>query len=140
MGRRNWNFIGNEKGGWTAAILFSLVETAKTAGVDPKTYLEDVLLRVGTEEDVSSLTPHGWKERWEPKVKAHRQDLLERLMGRAGAGKWLRPRDWSRIPGGASCNAYGPDSRRRANGAVPAYPVESPKVLGLHRLGLPRDS
>lgn len=87
VGRKNWNFIGNEKGGWTAAILFSLVETAKAAGVDPRTYLEDVLLRVGTEEDVSSLTPHGWKERWEPKVKAHRQDLLERLMGRAGARK-----------------------------------------------------
>lgn len=85
VGRKNWNFIGNGNGGRTAAVLFSLVETAKAAGLDPRTYLRDVLLRIATESDVSTLTPHGWKEQWRPQVAAHRQDLMERLLARTSA-------------------------------------------------------
>lgn len=86
VGRKNWNFVGNDKGGKTAAILFSLIETAKAVEIDPRTYLRDVLLRIGSETDVRSLTPHGWKERWEPVVADHRADLLQRLVERSAPG------------------------------------------------------
>jgi len=84
VGRKNWNFIGNENGGRTAAVLYSLIETAKAAGVDPRAYLRDVLLRIATESDVRALTPHGWKRKWEPVVLDHRADLLQRFVASSG--------------------------------------------------------
>ena len=39
-------FCGNEGGGETWAILASLLNTAKLHGVDPETYLADVLERM----------------------------------------------------------------------------------------------
>jgi len=82
VGRKNWLFIGNENGGRTAMVLYSLVATAKEFGVDPRTYLRDVLLRIARESDVTTLTPYGWKERWQPVVEQHRLSILERLMAR----------------------------------------------------------
>lgn len=51
----------------------SLLTTAKAAGNEPRAYFRDVLLRIATCSDVKgkSLTPHGWKERWEPEVKVY---------------------------------------------------------------------
>jgi transposase len=62
VGRKNWLFFQTQNGGATAAILMSLVQTAKAIGLDPKIYLRDVLLRIGHETDVAKLTPHGWKK------------------------------------------------------------------------------
>jgi hypothetical protein len=33
--------------------------TARAVGLDPRTYLRDVLLRIAHEQDVSKLTPQG---------------------------------------------------------------------------------
>lgn len=46
LGRNNSLFCGNEGGGETWAILASLVNTAKLNGLDPQTYLTDVLERI----------------------------------------------------------------------------------------------
>ena len=46
IGRRNSLFCGNEGGGETWAILASLVNTAKLNGLDPQTYLADILERI----------------------------------------------------------------------------------------------
>jgi hypothetical protein len=43
VGRKNWIFFGNERGGQTAAVMYSLLATCKEHGVDPRTYLRDVL-------------------------------------------------------------------------------------------------
>ena len=45
VGRKNWMFVGNEGGGRTAANMYSLIESCKAAGVNPREYLQDVLLR-----------------------------------------------------------------------------------------------
>ena len=45
IGRNNWLFAGSENGGDTAAILFTIVESARAAGVDPQDYLLHLLLR-----------------------------------------------------------------------------------------------
>ena len=76
VGRKNWIQIGNVRGGQGAAVLFSLVQTCKTIGVDPKTYLRDVLLRIATESDASKLTPHGWKKHFCATVAAERDRVL----------------------------------------------------------------
>ena len=77
-------FFQREGGGKTAAILMGLLMTAKAAGVHLGDYFKDVLLRIsepGT--DVKDLTPHRWKERFEPEVTARRHDILEKLVGAA---------------------------------------------------------
>ena len=46
LGRKNYLFIGSEEGGEVAAILYSLVQSCKAAGVNPQKYLEDVMKRL----------------------------------------------------------------------------------------------
>jgi transposase len=81
IGRKNWLFFQREGGGKTASILMSLLMTAKATGVHLGDYFKDVLLRIsepGT--DVKDLTPHGWKERFEPEVTARRHEILKKLL------------------------------------------------------------
>ena len=79
VGRKNWIFFGNERGGKAAAVMYSLIATCKEHGVDPRTYLRDVLLRIGKVSDVRELTPYGWKQKWMPVVENHRASILERV-------------------------------------------------------------
>ena len=46
LGRKNWLFAGSEGGGKSAAIAYTLIETAKLNGVDPQAWLTDVLGRI----------------------------------------------------------------------------------------------
>jgi transposase len=79
VGRKNWLFFQTEGGGKTAAILASLLQTARAIGLDPKAYFRDVLLRIGSETDVTKLTPHGWKQHFAQDVADHHEDILCRL-------------------------------------------------------------
>ena len=59
IGRRNWLFVGSERGGRAAAIHFSLLASCKRHGHDPWVYLCDVLTRLpamlpGTSEKENS--------------------------------------------------------------------------------------
>lgn len=83
VGRKNWIFFANERGGEAAAVMYSLIATCKEHGVDPRTYLRDVLLRIGKVSDVKELTPYGWKAKWAPVVEAHRASILERMLDAA---------------------------------------------------------
>lgn len=42
LGRKNWIFAGSDKGGHTAANIYSLIETAKINNVNPSLYLKKV--------------------------------------------------------------------------------------------------
>ena len=46
MGRKNYLFLGSDSGGQRAAVLYSLMETAKLNGLDPSLYLRTVLSRI----------------------------------------------------------------------------------------------
>jgi transposase len=63
-GRKNWLFCWTEVGAKHAGIVQSLVATCRLQGVDPYTYLVDVLQRVGQHPAarVAELTPRRWKE------------------------------------------------------------------------------
>lgn len=46
LGRKNYLFMGSDRGGKSAAIAYTLIETAKLNGVDPQAWLTDVLSRI----------------------------------------------------------------------------------------------
>ena len=64
LGRKNWNFCSTELGAKYVGIIQSLLATCRVQGVDPYTYLVDVLQRIETHpaKDVAPLTPRLWKE------------------------------------------------------------------------------
>ena len=63
VGRRNWLFVGSELAGERAAIIMSLLQSAKLNGADPWVYLRDVLTRLPTQLNsrIDELLPHRWK-------------------------------------------------------------------------------
>ena len=63
LGRRNWMVAASEEGGHRAAVCYTLVNSCKLQGVNPFTYLKDVLDRVGSHpmSRIRELTPLGWK-------------------------------------------------------------------------------
>lgn len=46
LGRKAWLFCGSDRGGQRAAILYSLIVTAKLNDVDPQAWFADVLARI----------------------------------------------------------------------------------------------
>lgn len=65
-GRKNWLFCWTEIGAHYVAILQSLLSTCRIQGIDPYTYLVDVLQWIDTHpaKDVALLTPRLWKEHY----------------------------------------------------------------------------
>jgi hypothetical protein len=63
VGRRNWLFAGSDRGGRAAAILYSLIGSAKRHDLDPFVYLRDLFLRIPTHpnKEIRSLFPDNWK-------------------------------------------------------------------------------
>src|ERR1700722_18256130 len=47
VGRRNWTFVGSDRGGRTMAVLRSFVASCELAKVDPFAWFQDVLTRIG---------------------------------------------------------------------------------------------
>jgi len=64
LGRKNYLFMGSEGGGKAAAIAYTLIETAKLNGVDPQTWLADVLGRIADHSisRVDDLLPWGYAQ------------------------------------------------------------------------------
>ena len=46
LGRKNWLFAGSDTGGDRAAIIYTIIETAKMNGLDPEAYLRNVISRI----------------------------------------------------------------------------------------------
>ena len=46
VGRKNWIFAGSDEGGRRAAVMYTLIETAKLNGIDPEAYLRSVIARI----------------------------------------------------------------------------------------------
>lgn len=62
MGRKAWLFCGSELAGQRAAIVMSLVQSARLNGHDPWAYLRDVLERLPSHPNsrIDDLLPHRW--------------------------------------------------------------------------------
>ncbi|MEN9543680.1 MAG: hypothetical protein RLZZ598_513 [Pseudomonadota bacterium] len=62
MGRKAWLFAGSELAGQRAAIVMSLVQSAKLNGHDPWAYMRDILARLPSQLNsrIDELLPHRW--------------------------------------------------------------------------------
>ena len=62
LGRKNYLFMGSEGSGKAAAIAYTLIETAKLNGVDPRAWLTDVLARIADHKinRIHELLPWEW--------------------------------------------------------------------------------
>jgi transposase len=63
IGRKNWLTVGSPRGGQTAAVLFSFTSTCQRLGVEPWTYLQDVLSRLPAMPagQLGDLLPDHWQ-------------------------------------------------------------------------------
>jgi transposase len=64
LGRKAWLFFGNERGGETAATLFTLTKSCNRHRIDPYAYLRDVITRMPSmsASELVALLPDRWIE------------------------------------------------------------------------------
>lgn len=64
IGRKNWLYAGNQRGGQATAILLSLTQSCRALGINPREYLEDVMRRINghPHKQLAELLPHNWKK------------------------------------------------------------------------------
>ena len=62
LGRKNYLFAGSDEGGRRAAIMYTLIETARLNDVDPEAWLADVIARIADHpiNRVDQLLPCNW--------------------------------------------------------------------------------
>jgi transposase len=71
IGRMNWLFFGSDRGGETAAILMSILASAKRHGIEPFAYVRQLLIALSSADvDLRSLLPDVW-------IAAHPEHFLQ---------------------------------------------------------------
>jgi transposase len=65
LGRKSWLFAGSERGADRAAVMATLITTAKMNDVDPQAWLADVLARIAEHpaHRLDDLLPWNWRPR-----------------------------------------------------------------------------
>ena len=63
LGRKNYLFAGNHEAAVRAAIAYSLFSSCKAAGIEPREWLEDILVRLPAYTgDIGALLPCNWQK------------------------------------------------------------------------------
>jgi transposase len=64
LGRKSWLFCGSDRGGDRAALMYSLIVTAKMNDIDPQAWLADVLDRIAEHpaHRLDELLPWNWRD------------------------------------------------------------------------------
>jgi hypothetical protein len=67
--RKSWLFAGSERGAERAAVMYTLIQTAKLNDVDPQAWLAYVLARIADQatSKLDELLPRNW---YNPKLDA----------------------------------------------------------------------
>jgi transposase len=67
LGRKNYLHFGSDAGGHTAAVMYTLLGTAKLNGINPQRYLRHVLERIGDHPSnrIDELLPWAVAAKWE---------------------------------------------------------------------------
>ena len=65
LGRRAWLFAGSDRGGERAALMYTLIQTARLNDIDPQAWLADVLARINDHpaRELDQLLPWKWERR-----------------------------------------------------------------------------
>jgi hypothetical protein len=64
LGRKSWLFCGSDRGGERAAVMYSLIVTARMNDIDPQAWLADVLARIAEHpvQKLDELLPWNWRQ------------------------------------------------------------------------------
>ena len=64
LGRKSWLFAGSERGARRAAIMYTLIQTAKLNDIDPQVWLANVLARIAAipQSRLHELLPWYWRQ------------------------------------------------------------------------------
>jgi len=62
LGRKSWLFAGSERGADRAAVMVTLIMTAKLNDIDPQAWLANVLARIAAQpaNKLDQLLPWNW--------------------------------------------------------------------------------
>jgi len=78
IGRKNWMFLGSDKGGETAATCFSVLAGAKRHRIEPFAYVRDLLVAISASKvDWNMLLPDVWIAAHPVHVLNYRRDEAE---------------------------------------------------------------
>ena len=63
VGRKRWLFIGHPHAGWRSAVIYSIIVSCRRRGINPETYLTDVLRRLPSLKitEIEALLPANWQ-------------------------------------------------------------------------------
>lgn len=63
LGRKSWLFAGSDRGGQRAAVMYSLIVSAKMNDIDPQAWLAYVLANIAQHpvNRLDELLPWNWK-------------------------------------------------------------------------------
>jgi len=63
LGRKAWLFAGSDRGGERAAVMLTLIQTARLNDLDPQAWLADVLARIADHKitELAALLPWNWR-------------------------------------------------------------------------------
>ena len=75
LGRRNWTFAGSQRGADRAAVMLTLITSARLNDIDPKAWLADVLARIADlpASRLHELLPWEWKRLRQADMPADQQ-------------------------------------------------------------------
>ncbi len=125
LGRKAWLFAGSERGAERAAVIATLIMTAKLNDVDPQAWLADVLARspIIPRSASTSFSPGtGGRERPTPSLKRPEAGARRRRSHRRGRGR-----------GRKACRLRGPGA---AHGRAALRRGRLHPRVGHHRRGL----
>ena len=71
LGRKNWMFVGSDRGGETAAICLTMLANAKRYRIEPLAYVRGLLVAVASDDaNLEALLPDVW-------IAAHPEHFLQ---------------------------------------------------------------
>lgn len=75
VGKKNWLFIGAEEAGWRGAVIYSIIMSCRSRGINPHAYIRDVLTRLPsmTNHQIAQVTPEAWAKQKESSEEVKRR-------------------------------------------------------------------
>jgi transposase len=102
IGRKNWLFLGSDRGGETAAVCFTIMANAKRYRIEPFAYVRALLIALSSDGvDLESLLPDVW-------IAAHPECVLTYRHDEAEASAIARRRRRARRRATSSQRSRGP--------------------------------
>jgi hypothetical protein len=72
LGRKAWLFAGSDRGAERAAIVITLIMTARLNDIDPLAWLSDLIARIAEHpaSELDELLPWNWRKRMPSRAEA----------------------------------------------------------------------